>query len=84
VSKKKSEQFEEALKKLEGIVDTMERGNLPLEEAMEAFTEGIRLVKFCHQKLEEAESKIQIFLGAQDGGPVVAPFPSSPVNDTSE
>ncbi len=76
MSKKKTEQFEDALKKLETIVDKMERGNLSLEEAMEAFTEGIRLVRYCHEKLEEAESKIQLFLGNQDGSHTTVPFDS--------
>ena len=40
MTKKKPEQFEDALKKLEKIVEKLEHGNLPLEEAMEAFTEG--------------------------------------------
>ncbi len=85
MSKKKSEQFEEALKKLEVIVEKMEKGSLPLEEAMEAFSEGIRLVEFCNRKLEEAESKIQVFMGAQEeGGPVLAPFDAPPAQETPE
>jgi exodeoxyribonuclease VII small subunit len=51
--------FEEALKKLEKIVDDMEAGELPLETLMSRFEEGSRLVKVCQAKLEEAELKIQ-------------------------
>jgi exodeoxyribonuclease VII small subunit len=51
--------FEEALKKLEGIVETMESGDLPLETLLARFEEGTRLVKMCQAKLEEAELKIQ-------------------------
>jgi exodeoxyribonuclease VII small subunit len=67
VSKKKPEQFEDALKKLEKTVEKLEHGNLPLEEAMEAFTEGVQLVKYCNQKLDEAENKVQRLLKDEQG-----------------
>jgi exodeoxyribonuclease VII small subunit len=51
--------FEEALKKLEKVVDDMEGGELPLETMLARFEEGTRLVKVCQTKLEEAELKIQ-------------------------
>jgi exodeoxyribonuclease VII small subunit len=51
--------FEEALKKLEKIVDDMESGELPLETMLSRFEEGTRLVKVCQSKLEEADLKIQ-------------------------
>jgi len=74
MSKKKSEQFEESLKKLQGIVERLERGDLPLEAAMETFTEGIQLVQLCHQKLEEAEKKVQLLVKDQQGTLATAPF----------
>jgi exodeoxyribonuclease VII small subunit len=74
MSKKKSEQFEEAIKRLEGIVDKLERGDLPLEQAMESFGEGMQLVHFCHQKLEEAEKKVQMLLKDQQGAWTTAVF----------
>ena len=58
-SGKESPPFEEALKKLEGIVEAMEGSDLPLETLLARFEEGIRLVKVCQTKLEEAELKIQ-------------------------
>jgi exodeoxyribonuclease VII small subunit len=67
MSKKKSEQFEDALKRLQTIVEKLERGDLPLEQAMESFTEGMQLVQLCHQKLEEAEKKIQVLVKDQQG-----------------
>lgn len=73
--KKKPDQFEDAIKKLQGIVEKLERGDLPLEEAMEGFTEGMQLAKFCHQKLEEAENKVQLLLKEQQKGCETAPFP---------
>ena len=51
--------FEAALKKLEGIVDAMEEGELPLETLLAKFEEGTRLVKSCQAKLDEAELKIK-------------------------
>ena len=51
--------FEEALKKLEGIVEAMETDDLPLETLLARYEEGARLVKTCQEKLAEAEVKIQ-------------------------
>jgi exodeoxyribonuclease VII small subunit len=51
--------FEEALKKLEGIVDAMEADDVPLETLLARYEEGARLVKICQEKLAEAEVKIQ-------------------------
>jgi exodeoxyribonuclease VII small subunit len=51
--------FEEALKKLEKVVEDMESGELPLETMLARFEEGTRLVKVCQSKLEEAELRIQ-------------------------
>ncbi len=51
--------FEEALKKLETIVESMEAEDLPLEMLLARFEEGTRLAKVCQTKLSEAELKIQ-------------------------
>jgi exodeoxyribonuclease VII small subunit len=51
--------FEEALKKLETIVESMEAEDLPLETLLARFEEGTRLAKVCQTKLSEAEVKIQ-------------------------
>ena len=51
--------FEEALKKLEGIVEAMEADDLPLETLLARYEEGTRLVNVCQAKLAEAELKIQ-------------------------
>jgi exodeoxyribonuclease VII small subunit len=51
--------FEEALKKLEGIVEAMESDELPLETLLSRFEEGTRLGRICQAKLAEAELKIQ-------------------------
>ena len=65
--KKKIQRFEDALERLEKIVETLEKGDLPLEDSMEVFIEGIRLVQFCNKKLEEADKKIEMLIkGTED------------------
>lgn len=65
--------FEEALKRLESIVEAMESGDLPLETLLERYEEGTRLVKVCQAKLEEAELKIQRLEKTAAGELVVKP-----------
>ena len=57
--------FEKALEKLEEIVGRLEDGELGLEQAIGEFEKGMKLARFCHDKLEEAERKIEIL---QKGG----------------
>lgn len=83
MSKKKSEQFEESLKRLQAIVEKLERGDLPLEQAMESFTEGIQLVQVCHQKLEQAEKQVRMLVRDQQGGFTTAAFETG-VRDSGE
>jgi exodeoxyribonuclease VII small subunit len=51
--------FEDALKKLEGVVEAMESDDLPLEALLARYEEGSRLVKICQEKLAEAELTIR-------------------------
>lgn len=51
--------FEEALEKLEGIVESMESDDLPLEQLLSRYEEGVKMAKVCQDKLTEAELKIQ-------------------------
>lgn len=59
--------FEKAMEKLEGIVRKMEEGNMSLEESLKAFEEGIKLSRFCADKLDEAERKVNVLLREGDG-----------------
>jgi exodeoxyribonuclease VII small subunit len=59
--------YEKALKNLEDIVKEIESGDLPLEQAIRKFEEGIRLSRFCSQILDETEQKITILLKDSDG-----------------
>ncbi len=67
--------FEESLKQLEKIVDQLERGDLPLEESIRLFEEGVRLSTSCKQELEAAEGKVQILMKERDGSMRAEPFP---------
>jgi exodeoxyribonuclease VII small subunit len=70
------ERFEDALNKLEKIVSKLEEGDIPLEETLKLFEEGIRLSRFCNQKLDEAERKVEILLKGKNG--VLKPQPFDP------
>lgn len=59
--------FEEALKKLEKIVNDLEDGNLSLDDALEKYSEGIGLSKTCAKRLEVARRKVEILLKSEDG-----------------
>ena len=65
--------FEEALKKLEGIVEAMESDELPLETLLARFEEGTRLAKICQAKLAEAELRIQQLEKDAAGEPALKP-----------
>ena len=56
--------FEECLQRLEAIVKEMERGDLPLEQSLKLFEEGIALSDACRKELDEAEGKIEVLLKA--------------------
>lgn len=66
--------FEKSMKKLEQIVQELESGDLPLEEAMQKFEEGIKLSRKCSEKLDETEKKITILLQDQKGNVSEKPF----------
>ncbi len=59
--------FDAALEKLEEKVKGLEDGELPLEEALECFKEGINLVRICSQKLKDAETVITQLTSGKDG-----------------
>lgn len=66
--------FEESLKKLESIVSKLEQGDLPLEESVRLFEEGIKLSDACKTDLETAEGKVQMLLKQKDGSRKRVPF----------
>lgn len=68
--------FEECLQRLEKIVDDLEKGNVPLEQAIKLFEEGVKLSNSCRQELEAAEGKVEILL-KQNGKLQAVPFEPS-------
>jgi exodeoxyribonuclease VII small subunit len=66
--------FEEAIKKLETIVEEMESKDLPLENLLARFEEGTKLAKVCQTKLSDAELKIQQLEKNASGEPTLKPF----------
>ncbi|MFZ2492862.1 MAG: exodeoxyribonuclease VII small subunit [Thermoanaerobaculia bacterium] len=68
--------FEKAFQQLETIVKRLEAEELPLDESLKLFEEGISLSRFCHQRLEEVEKKIELILADAKGEPVTEPFDS--------
>ncbi|MDX8395584.1 MAG: exodeoxyribonuclease VII small subunit [Mariprofundaceae bacterium] len=52
--------FEEALSQLSALVEKMESGNLPLEDSVAAFEEGVKLSRRCESLLDSAEQRLQI------------------------
>ena len=70
----KANEFEKAFQQLEKIVQRLESEELPLDESLQLFEEGIRLSRFCNQKLEEVEKKIETILADAKGQPVVEAF----------
>jgi len=66
--------FEEALKKLEGIVGQLESGDVSLEASLAKYEEGVRLVRLCQKKLELAKKKIEILVKTKDGKIKIEPF----------
>ena len=73
--------FEEALKKLESVVEAMESGDLALESLLARFEEGTRLVKACQTQLEQAELKISQLEKNAAGEPVLKPASVSPLDN---
>jgi exodeoxyribonuclease VII small subunit len=67
--------FEAAIKRLTEIVQTLERGELPLEESLRLFEEGVKLSRFSQQRLDSAEKRVEQLLAVDDQGRArTAPF----------
>jgi exodeoxyribonuclease VII small subunit len=66
--------FEESLKKLETIVEKLEKGDLALEESLQLFEAGVGLSASCKKELDEAEGKVQMLVKQRDGSLKAEPF----------
>ena len=74
MDRKGKKTFEDALSQLESIVARLENGDLPLEESLKLFEEGIKLSRFCNQKLNEAQKKVEVLLKGSGGDLEPQPF----------
>lgn len=66
--------FEAALARLEEVVRRLESGDVPLEEAVILFEEGVRLARSCSERLTTVEKKIEQLVSTEDGTYVLKPF----------
>ena len=81
---RRANDFEKAFKDLETIVQRLEGEELPLDDSLKLFEEGIRLSRFCHQRLEDVEKKIELILADAKGQPVTEPFADEDDDEDSE
>ena len=70
----KNKTFEESMQRLEQIVRTMERGEVPLEESIRLFQEGTELARNCGKFLEDAQLQVSKIKASADGSPVEEEF----------
>ena len=73
--------FEDAMQRLETIVEAMEAGNVPLADLLAKYEEGSRLLAQCEQRLKAAELKIEQLKRQKDGSLTPAPFPAGERSD---
>lgn len=67
--------FEESLRTLESLVERLESGDLPLDEALDAFEQGVKSVQLCRQALDRVETRIALLLEEKDGSLRTRPAP---------
>jgi|SRR5882672_1402706 len=70
----KETRFEDALGRLETIVKELEDGDLPLEESLRLFEEGVRLTRLCAARLDEAQRRIDLLSKGTEGEVTLLPF----------
>lgn len=76
-SEQPEETFETAMEKLENLVAAMEEEKLPLDRLLVSYEEGVRLAKYCSEKLIEAEKRIEIITRKATGEAVLEEFDSN-------
>ena len=73
--------FEECLQRLEQILEQLEKGDIPLEQSLQLFEEGMKLSTSCRKELEEAEGRVEVLL-KQNGKVQAEPFEPAQVAET--
>ena len=66
--------FEEAMQRLEDIVESLEESDLSLDDSLKIFEEGVKLIGFCSKKLEEVEQKVTMLVKENEGKYTQQPF----------
>ena len=76
--------FESALEDLEQVVEQLESGELALEDSLAAFEKGVGLVKYCNQKLNEVEKKIELLVKDKEGKLQLKSFEDLPGKESED
>src|SRR5215212_10793421 len=79
----RSKTFEVQLAALEKVVRELERGDLPLEESLKLFEDGVRLSRECQERLNQAERRIEVLLKDADGNPSLNVIGQEDIKDSS-
>ena len=76
--------FEEALRELEELVESLEQGDLTLEESLARFERGVKLARECRDSLAAAEQRVQVLLADESGDESLAPFATGSESGSAE
>ena len=80
----KNQTFEASLANLEKIVRRLEDGDLPLEESLKLFEDGVRLSRECQERLNQAERRIEVLLKDSDGNPMLNEIKKEDLSETEK
>jgi exodeoxyribonuclease VII small subunit len=75
--------FERSMLELEALVARLEQGEVPLEQALAAFEQGVQLTRACQEALARAEQKVELLSARADGSTEAVPF-EAPADDEAE
>jgi exodeoxyribonuclease VII small subunit len=79
-----NKKFETALEELEQVVEQLDSGELSLEDALAAFEKGVGLVKYCNEKLNDVEKKVELLVKDKEGKLQLKAFETLPRDDDGE
>ncbi len=80
----KKQTFETSLKELEKIVRRLEEGDLPLEDSLKLFEDGVKLSRECQERLNQAERRIEVLLKDENGNPKLEIIKSEDLREERE
>ncbi len=80
-SNPKEPDFEQALSELEQLVERLERGDLPLDEALKTFERGVVLTRHCQSSLKAAQQKVEILMKKNSGQAELQAFSAADPDD---